>query len=58
MVLPYLVYLICIGNNKFTYKRQMRLVPYKNILKKYIKSYFKQLKYKGEFKYYYSKYLI
>ena len=43
-----ILYLVChiyIGNNKFLYKGQMHLVPYKDVFKKYIESYFKQPKY-------------
>ena len=36
----------------------MRLVFYKDILKKYMEFHFKQPKYKGEFKYCYPKYLM
>jgi hypothetical protein len=39
-VLPLLVCLICIGNKEFTYKRQMHLVPRKDVLKKHVEAHF------------------
>ena len=41
MVLPHLLCLICIGDDKFTYKKRMRLIPRKDVLKKHVETHFR-----------------
>jgi hypothetical protein len=47
--LPHPVCLLCLGNKEFSYERRMRHIPRKDVLKKHIKSHFKDLEYQGEF---------
>lgn len=58
MVLPHPVYLICIGNDEFTYEKRMRPIPQKDVLKKHVETHFRLPEYQQEFEYCHPKYSI
>ena len=50
MVLPHPVCLICIGNEEFSYRRRMKPIPRRDVLKKHVETHFRKSEYQGGFK--------